>query len=96
MTSFDDLVVQLSDIHVTDLDHSSAIGVAENLIAEVLKDKWHHLSECQKALLVRPSATRLWDAYMHRRKHLALPPEEAARIAIDDELVVLEQALTPE
>ena len=95
MPSLEDLIVLLSGIHVSDRNQRRAYTVAGHLVASVLKDRWHQLSERQRQLLVQPSTDRLWDSYMHKRRYLEQPPKEAAEEAIADELALLEQALPP-
>ena len=95
MPSFEDLLVLLSGIHVTDRNRKRAYTVAGHLVAFVLKERWHGLPERQRQILIRDSSNRLWDGYMKKRRLEDVKPKEAARDAILAEITVLEELLNP-
>jgi len=95
MPSSNDLISLLAGVRVNERDQSRAVTVAGHLVASVLENRWHALSERQRQQLVKPSTKRLWDSYMHMRKNLGQPPKEAAKQAIAGELALLREALNP-
>lgn len=95
MPSFEDLVVLLAGVHVTDRNRGRAYDVAGHLVAFVLRERWDRLSERQRQILIRDSGNRLWNGYMGKRRIEDMRPKEAAHDAIFDEIAVLEQKLNP-
>ena len=95
MPSFEDLVVLLAGIHVTDRNRRRADAVAGHLVAFVLKERWHELPKRKRQTLIRASGNRLWNGYMEKRRNEGIKPKEAAQDAIDDEITFLEQLLNP-
>jgi len=95
MPSHEDLVILLAGIHVTDRNRRRAYAVAGHLVASVLKERWHGLSEHQRKILIRDSGNRLWNGYMEKRKNEVIKPKEAADDAIFNEIAFLEQLLNP-
>lgn len=95
MPNYEDLVILLAGVHVTDRNRRRAYAVAGHLIESVLKERWHRLSEHQRKILIRDSGDRLWNGYMEKRRNEVIKPKEAAQDAIFDELTTLEQLLNP-
>lgn len=93
--SLNDLISLLAGVRVNERSRNRAVTVAGHLVASVLEDRWHALTERQRQQLVKPSIKRLWDSYMHMRKNLGQPPKEAAKLAITGELTLLREALNP-
>jgi len=93
MPSLDDLISLLAGIRVNERSRKRAVVVAGHLVASVLEDQWHALTEHQRQQLVKPSIKRLWDNYMSMRKFSEQPPKEAAKQAIAHELKLLRGSL---
>jgi hypothetical protein len=93
--SYEDLVTLLAGVHVTDHKRTRAYDVAGHLVAYVLKERWHGLSERQRRILIKASGDRLWNGYMAKRRIEDMRPKEAAQDAIFDEIAALEQELNP-
>lgn len=95
MPSYEDLVVLLAGVHVTDRNQTRAYDVVGHLVAFVLKERWHGLTKHQRRILIKGSGDRLWNGYMAKRKIEDVRPKEAAREAIFDEIAALQQELNP-
>lgn len=95
MPSLNDLISVLAGVRVNERSRNRVVTVAGHLVASVLEDRWHPLSEHQRQQLVKPSTKRLWDSYVHMRKNLGQPPKEAAKQSIASELELLRKALNP-
>jgi hypothetical protein len=95
MPDLKDLIVVLAGIHINDRDRSRVVNVAGHLITFILEERWHRLSEHQQQALIKDSANRLWKNYMTKRKNYELPPTEAAKQAISEEIEKLKQLFNP-
>ncbi len=90
MADFENNVVHLATARINERNRKIAFEVAADLIHSLLRESWFDLSEKQKQSLVSPSANRLWDNYMRKRK-ASYPTKEAARKAMLEELSHLKQ-----
>ena len=93
MPSLDDLVLLLTGVRVNERSQKRVVTVAGHLVASVLEEQWHALTERQRQQLVKSSTKRLWDGYMSMRKYLGQPPKEAAKQAIANELKLLRKSM---
>lgn len=95
MDGLGSIITQLSCVGVNDSDHSRAGIVSGHLVKFVLQDQWNRLTERQRQSLIQPSTNRLWNSYMQIRKNTKKSTDDAAEIAISEELAYLKEILTP-
>ena len=95
MADLENNVHHLAAVRIDELNPKIAFNVATDLVFGVMGRTFDKLSERQQRTLVRPFANHLHNNYQEKLNRVGYSHEDAAREAIEEEVILIENKLTP-